>query len=110
MRCLRLITGFGLFGNWAVVGTTLGAVVGMGGMFGTMDRVIRMSGGGLLSTLGTGCTLGLGCTGGVSLVSVCVVLNWFEMRCMSFMSCDALICLMPLMACAQSDNAFMILS
>ena len=92
------------------MGTTLGAEADVVGMFDDMDRVILMSRGGLLSTLGTGCTLRLGCTCGVSLVSVCVAMNWFEMRCMSFMSCDASICLMPLMACAQSDNAFMILS
>ena len=110
MRRLRLITGFDLVGNWAVVGTTLGAAVGTGGTFGAIDRVMRMSGGGLLSTLGTGCTLGLGCLSGVSSVSVCVALNLFEMRCMSLMSWDASMCLMPLMACAQSDNAFMILS
>ena len=90
------------------MGTTLRAVAGMGGMFGAMARVMSMSGGGLLSTLGTGCTLGLGCSCGVTSVSVCVALNLFEMRCMSLMSCDASICLMPLMGCVLSDNAFMI--
>ena len=74
-------------------------------MFGAMDRVMRMSGGGLLSTLGTGCTLGLGCICGVSSVSVCLALNLFEMRCMSLMSCDASICLMPLMDCAHSGDS-----
>ena len=89
------------------MGTTLGAGAGVVGSCDAMDLVIRMFGGGLLSTLGTGCTLGLGW---VSSLSSWAALNLFEMRCMSLMSREASIWLMPLMACAQSDNAFMILS
>ena len=43
-----------------MVGTTLGDGAGVVGSCDAMDLVIRMFGGGLLSTLGTGCTLGLG--------------------------------------------------
>ena len=110
MRRLRLITGIDVGGNCAVVGTTLGAGGGVVGSCDAMDRVIRMFGGGLLSTLGTGCTLG---RDWVSSVSSWAALNLLEMRCMSRMSCEASLWLMPLMAlmaCAQSDNAFMILS
>ena len=62
------------------MGTTLGAGASVVGICDAMDCVIRMFGGGLLSTLGTGCTLGLGW------VSSRAALNLFEMRCMS-LSC-----------------------
>ncbi len=64
MRRRRLTIGFGLTGNCADVGTTLGAGAGEHvGLF-DIDLVMRMLSGLLgTSTLGSGCTLG---TGGVS--------------------------------------------
>lgn len=70
MRRRRLTVGARLIGSCAVVGTTLGAGVGIAGMLLAIERVMRLLIVSLVSsTLGTGCTLGLAIVWGDWLVS-----------------------------------------
>ena len=79
-RRLRLIVGFVVTGNCAVVGTTFVAILSA-----VMDRVIRRVGSVVsLFTLGAGvCTLGISAGCFVSLVSSLLAESVWMMHCMS---------------------------
>ena len=93
----------------AVAGVTLGEGCSEMLMLFDMERVIHMLDriDSLLCTLGAGCTLGRDCK---LVVSLCSSTWSFEMCSMSQTFRDVSMCLMPLMALAQSDSARMILS
>ena len=109
MCLMRLKTGFGLTGIYAVVGTTLGADASTLVILVVMDRVVHISVVSLLvPTLRTGCILGTVCFISASGPS-CWVSSQFLDRCwMSRMSSPASMLSIPVVALEQSACAFRI--